>query len=344
MAVHDLSWRLRIAADPKSDPNGLGFVIAPGVALTCAHVVQDRTKWWVSPIGRPMIGGIAGTSWSPPVVKSRVPWTDVAMIAVPARLKTGLAPLGALDRPPAGSQLELFGFPRGFEAPGQWSSAEVRGPDASGLWLQMDGPIAQNGWVARGYSGGPAVERESGRVVGMVTWGMKVPRIAWLIPLDTIAVKIPLVGRLAAQGLDVDADFMAGKVHLDCGEYGSATTRFRRVMSRYRSNEVYFYWTLAALKGRRPLHHDQRSIDELISILSERVLCDPENAACSVLLAIVKDDAYVSAGMSVGNPSIADLMKALRRLSSERAREIVRHVPARGCSSWNAVREWGEKV
>jgi hypothetical protein len=211
-------------------PVGVGFLVAPDTALTCAHVVAGALPGGE---GRP-----AGDAWltvdlplaaegarHAPVaarVVHRVPFDeggggDVAVLL--------------LDEPPPGAApvslclpgdvwahpMRTFGFPAGRDQ-GVWHPGRLRGRQAAG-WLQAELAEPEGYRVGRGFSGAPVWDEELGAVVGMVVAAETgSPAVSYLIPTDALLAAWPPLRRLALpelpfKGLDAFREDDAGLFH-----------------------------------------------------------------------------------------------------------------------------------
>lgn len=158
---------------------GAGFLVAPDVVATCAHVVNvaldrdpadERMPRGLLPIdfpmseqpGEPPTTVIARVSrWSP----IRDDGTgDVALLRLAA-----VRP-GARVPPLRGSgdlwnhRFRVLGFPADM-VDGVWATGRIRGMQGTG-WLQMQGAATDQG-IDEGYSGSPVWDSTIGAVVGM---------------------------------------------------------------------------------------------------------------------------------------------------------------------------------
>ncbi len=184
-------WRVRVRCGERV---GVGFVVASGFVLTCAHVVEDRTDPIVElPSTKDHWKGqiyFYDKTWH----EAQKPWADVAVVALPDGVALSPAPLGPLaPQPQQKTLLEVFGFPPNYANKdgdrGQRTQVRVTGMDEFGKSLQVDGSGEHDGKITGGYSGSAATDVRSGRVVGMVTQADQDPtaKIAWVIPLATIS-------------------------------------------------------------------------------------------------------------------------------------------------------------
>ncbi|XVS60881.1 trypsin-like peptidase domain-containing protein [Actinosynnema sp. CA-299493] len=145
---------------------GTGFLIAPTLVITCAHVVGDPD----SPVeldfpllpGRPSALGEV-VRWEPVAGDET---GDVAVLRV--RAPEGAVPApSAPDRDVWGHGVRVFGFPRGFPD-GRWLTGTMRTRQGTG-WLQVE----LEGPASPGFSGAPVWDEDAGGVVGMLVAGTK---------------------------------------------------------------------------------------------------------------------------------------------------------------------------
>ncbi|NJP97622.1 serine protease, partial [Nonomuraea sp. FMUSA5-5] len=192
---------------------GAGFVIAPSLVLTCAHVVSDAlerprqepvaegTPVVVEfPLSEPPAGGDARPRW-PAVVETWVPIRadrtgDLALLRLPEPVP-GARPLAMAD-PGAvgGGQVRVVGFPR--DAPGgDWFEGRLGGPTSEG-WMQLSRAHGQTVHVRPGFSGSPVWDDALSAVIGLVVAAQPVgdAQQAYALRTRTIVREIPALGHL----------------------------------------------------------------------------------------------------------------------------------------------------
>ncbi|WP_405789742.1 trypsin-like peptidase domain-containing protein [Streptomyces sp. NBC_01367] len=196
--------------DLRGDPVGLGFLISPELALTCAHVVsaalgtpQDQEP---SPASRirvdlPLVSAFApdavGVSasverWLPPCEPGG---GDMAVLRLDAALP-GAHPVRLIEAEQVwGHPVRAFGFPAGRPG-GVWHSGILRESQAYG-WIQAD--LADGGYpVSRGFSGTPVWDEDRVGVVGMIAVAESGrPPVSYLIPTAGILRAWPELRPLA---------------------------------------------------------------------------------------------------------------------------------------------------
>ncbi|MCX4632241.1 serine protease [Streptomyces sp. NBC_01443] len=181
--------------DVRGEPVGLGFLVSPELALTCAHVVsaalgtpQDQEPQASARIhvDLPLLSasGAGGTGvtasvehWMPPQESGG---GDVAVLRLDAPLP-GAHPVRLIEAEEVWEHpVRAFGFPAGRPG-GVWHSGVLRAKQAHG-WVQAD--LAGQGYpVSRGFSGTPAWDEHLVGVVGMVAVAESgQPPVSYLIP------------------------------------------------------------------------------------------------------------------------------------------------------------------
>lgn len=328
-------WRVAVLTGTRT--LGAGFAISASTAVTCAHVVHGLRSIQVQPFG-------GADAWLASVDEAAAyrggdPTADVATLRLPADALPAVAPLGPLARPTDGTIVSLLGLPAGGAREGRWADGVVMGSDRSGRLLQIDSVTAHSTWVDEGFSGGPAVDRATGLVVGMVvgTGRERGARNAWLLPLTTLAEHLPLLRDRGGDPLAADADFRAFHTALRERRYADAIARLSAVQHRHpRSSNVYFYWALAALAGHRPAEHAGETIDAVIRLLCEAARLDPGAPHIALLAELVAEDYFVLRHLPA--PRLpAECRAGPGPMDATHAREILDHVPAADCAAWRGL-------
>ena len=177
---------------------GVGFLVAPDLALTCAHVVS-------SAIGAEAGAGLQveldlplisvsrsadedGTVWA--VVEHWDPPApdgggDIAVLRLRETLPEG-RPVTMVEAADVwGHPMRTFGFPRGREF-GVWHAGRLLGRQAAG-WIQAQLAEPSGYRIEQGFSGAPVWDDDLGAVVGMVvaTESSTIPA-GYLIPTETL--------------------------------------------------------------------------------------------------------------------------------------------------------------
>ncbi|MCE6995569.1 trypsin-like peptidase domain-containing protein [Saccharothrix sp. S26] len=181
---------------------GAGFLVAPDLVCTCAHVVGDGP---VPPervvVDFPMLPGVPTRTarveaWRPAEADGR---GDIALLRLTAPPPEGSAALalGAAENPPLGAaenpwgqRFRVPGFPAGHED-GLWVGGGLRERQGTG-WVQMqadDGPR-----IVRGFSGSPVWSEDLDAVIGMTVAAERGSGTAYLIPSEAL---VEVTGALA---------------------------------------------------------------------------------------------------------------------------------------------------
>ncbi|MFF3859131.1 trypsin-like peptidase domain-containing protein [Streptomyces sp. NPDC002209] len=196
--------------DARGEPVGLGFLVSPGLALTCAHVVSAAlsTPHGAEPpasarlhVDLPLLpGGQRGVTasvanWVPPQQSGA---GDLAVLRLSAPLPGG-RPVRLVETQHEDlwdDPVRAFGFPAGRPG-GVWHSAVLREGQATG-WIQAD-PASKEGYrVTRGFSGSPVWDDRLGGVIGMMVQAEAgEPRVSYLIPTTGLLAAWPGLSELA---------------------------------------------------------------------------------------------------------------------------------------------------
>ncbi len=330
----DSSWQLRIRRlnDGDSTPGnviGAGFAVTGHEALTCAHVINDAKECWVELRGGEHETQRCKVQTLQPAGDSADSRSDIAVINLLEPVQS--APLGPRNPPIEGAELEVIGFPRSYGAREQRARVRVTGPVANGL-LQVNGQYGHSG-IVEGFSGSAAVDLRSRRVVGMVVEADRDPScmVAWIIPLATIAGFWKQLGDLLPKSLSVDPEFCGAVKDLEYGAYGDALNRLNGILQDYpKEADVFYYRVLAELRGKRPGGYTRPVIEAVVRLLDRALSLNPQAGHVKALLALVREDYYVLRGLV---PTSATAKEPLQ-ISPQHAEEILRHVPAPECPTW----------
>jgi S1-C subfamily serine protease len=157
--VNDSELRRSIVRVAAGDATGTGFVVAPGLVLTCHHVVAGAgtPTVWVGSVPTPVDGVTL-----PPVRDGR-PVFDLAV------LRAALPGLPAVDldtrAPEPGDELFTFGFTDMYPQ-GDSALFVFEGPS-----VERDEPLyrLRSAQARPGLSGAPLLSRRTKRVVGVVS-------------------------------------------------------------------------------------------------------------------------------------------------------------------------------
>ncbi|MFC9007624.1 nSTAND1 domain-containing NTPase [Streptomyces microflavus] len=159
---------------------GAGFLVAPDIVCTCAHVVADalglprdteNAPTDVVRVEFPLLRDVGGripavsatvVSWQP--IREEDDSGDVALLRL-AHPVGGARPVPLVDGTAVwGHEFRAYGFPTGGDH-GAWATGSLRGVQGSG-WLQMDaGPGGAP--IQPGFSGSAVWDDAQGGVIGM---------------------------------------------------------------------------------------------------------------------------------------------------------------------------------
>ncbi|MEU5869822.1 serine protease [Nonomuraea sp. NPDC047529] len=185
---------------PEEAVAGAGFLIAPDLALTCAHVVSGA-------LGRAE-GPPPSDAWvtvelpfadDPAPVRARVEhWVqtaddgsgDIAVLRLEAAPPGGRPLRMAEPRSVWGHRVAVAGFPHGLRG-GGWHTGRLLGGTQQG-WLQCAPDDPGGVPIESGFSGSPVWDVELGDVVGMVVAAQPGgPRQAFVIPTRSLTRAVP---------------------------------------------------------------------------------------------------------------------------------------------------------
>ena len=172
---------------------GAGFLVAPDLVCTCAHVVGDGSPPERVLVDFPMLPGVPSRiahveAWRRVKADGR---GDIALLRLMAPPPEGSATLalGAAANP-WGQRFRVPGFPAGHED-GVWVGGSLRERQGTG-WVQMqadDGPR-----IVRGFSGSPVWSEDLDAVIGMTVAAERGSGTAYLIPSEAL---VEVAGELA---------------------------------------------------------------------------------------------------------------------------------------------------
>ncbi|GIH67914.1 nSTAND1 domain-containing NTPase [Sphaerimonospora thailandensis] len=190
---------------------GAGFLVAPDLVLTCAHVVSDAletprqepvaegTPVMVEfPLCEPPADADGRPLWSA-LVENWVPIRaertgDIAVLRLPAPVP-GTRPLPVADPDSVqGGEVRAVGFPH--DAPGGiWFEGRVSGATGEG-WMQLSRANGQAAHVKPGFSGSPVWHNALGAAVGLLVAAQPAgdAQQAYALRTRTIVREIPGLG------------------------------------------------------------------------------------------------------------------------------------------------------
>lgn len=187
---------LRAVTVPLVTPSGAegtGFFVAPGVLLTCAHVITDRTAG-IAEVVRSL-----DTEWIPATEFRVIPGTyrvndpgsaDVVLLQAQAQANATVAHVVLHPAAEPGDPLWAYGYPSGRYRSGDSAILTLAGPsrrtEGAELLKTVQGPIAP------GYSGGPVLNRRTGAVCGVVRYrDTEHGDTARLVPVSSLFATYP---------------------------------------------------------------------------------------------------------------------------------------------------------
>jgi Trypsin-like peptidase domain len=203
---------------------GTGFLLAPDLVATCAHVICDAAGLDDVPDAAPAAtvevdlplrpGRPARRArverWWPPVADGA---GDIAILRLDDPVDAVIPPLRRLDEP-WGRAFRVVGFPPGRED-GVWAAGAFREEQGSG-WVQLNAEAGPP--IGPGFSGAPVWDGETGSVVAMTVAADRGggPRsAAYALPIEQVLDLVPEVLVNPYRGLaafaEDDAEFFFGR-------------------------------------------------------------------------------------------------------------------------------------
>ncbi|WP_229925190.1 nSTAND1 domain-containing NTPase [Streptomyces sulfonofaciens] len=179
---------------------GAGFVCAPHVVLSCAHVVSDAlgTPRSEAPppsaevvVDLPLAGGGRITAGIEHWIPAGADGTgDIAVLRLAAPI-AGSRPMPVVEaRDTWAHPVRALGFTRRFPG-GVWHAGRLRGGTAEN-WVQLSGADPQGVPVEGGFSGSPVWDEQTGAVVGMVARAqLSGARQGFMIPVRALLTAVP---------------------------------------------------------------------------------------------------------------------------------------------------------
>lgn len=192
--------------DQDGDPCGMGFLVAPDLVCTCAHVVCDA-------LGLPREAHPPHTDkaihlrfvfFQQTVFATLETWIPIATdetVGDIAILRLSMSPpagAGAVRRyfkfkgDISERDVRAYGYPdRGNESRGRWAKAITAG--RSPCWVQLEDTKVTGFRILPGYSGSAVWDIRASGVIGMVVAYDRDPnaKVAFMLPIEAIAEKCP---------------------------------------------------------------------------------------------------------------------------------------------------------
>ncbi|MPZ64520.1 MAG: hypothetical protein GEU83_03020 [Pseudonocardiaceae bacterium] len=214
--------------DSSRTPVGVGFLVAPGLAMTCAHVIENAVAAGEAGVGTrvginlplaPASGsGTADHSFEAivecwrPVARGE---DDIAVLRL-AETAPGESPVAIVEAADVqGHPMLTFGFPLGRES-GVWHEGRLLRRQADG-WLQVQLSDPSGYRIDKGFSGAPAWDAELGGVVGMVVAADPSTPAGYVIPIETLFEARPDLRALVPQwrSHSEDPEIAVARLHPD---------------------------------------------------------------------------------------------------------------------------------
>jgi hypothetical protein len=156
--LQDLFHECIVRLDVADKIKGTGFFVAPGLILTCAHVVKDKTG---QPATQPIKVHWRGKDYPAQIEKFRPPdYPDLALLRAE---KLPTHPCVYLDSDvQLDDKLYSFGYPEGYP------NGDPVYFDYEGLSPDPDFLKLKNAQASHGLSGAPLLDRRTGAVCGIL--------------------------------------------------------------------------------------------------------------------------------------------------------------------------------
>ncbi|MEX0168989.1 trypsin-like peptidase domain-containing protein [Streptomyces sp. LMG1-1-1.1] len=171
---------------PRADAGGTGFLIAPGVVVTCAHVVDGAYEVR----GRTGEGTEFALTVSDEDRYRAANGLDIAFLRFEAELCSApfVLPSPGTD---FGDRMWAYGHPKGDYRAGQWAALEYQGDSRLTFDGSMPMPRAFGTPVGEGFSGSPVVNERTGAVCGMLARS-NLAGSAHMVPVAEILARCPV--------------------------------------------------------------------------------------------------------------------------------------------------------
>ncbi|MGW3442389.1 trypsin-like peptidase domain-containing protein [Streptomyces sp. NPDC001076] len=165
---------------PGGHAGGTGFVIAPGVVVTCAHVVTGADEV------RGRIG--TGAEFTLTVTDEDRHRADNGLDVAFLRFDAETPYVLTSPATDLGDRLRAYGHPKGHYRAGQWAALEYQGDSRLAFEDPMAMPRGYGTPVGEGFSGSPVVNERTGAVCGMLARSDKAGS-AHMVPIGEILTR-----------------------------------------------------------------------------------------------------------------------------------------------------------
>jgi hypothetical protein len=163
-SLDDLLYRCTVRVEVGGKQKGTGFFVAPGMVLTCAHVVEDVTgQPTAQPIemywhwgGRHHTAQIQNTDFLPK------PYPDLALLRAGEELEHPCVYLDRYSDVQLDDKLYSYGYTEEYEN-GDSAYFDYEGPSHDPDFLKL-----KNAQASHGMSGAPLLDRRTGAVCGIL--------------------------------------------------------------------------------------------------------------------------------------------------------------------------------
>jgi serine protease Do len=159
---------------------GTGFLVAPDLVVTAAHVVGGSSALWLSTADHGAAGRIVGLDAG----------ADLALVALDAPFGGHVFEVAA-ERPDVGAPVALIGYPLG--EPLSLAVGAVSGLDRTSAWEggELTGLVQTDVAANPGNSGGPLLDQE-GRVVGVLVGGVvEAAGLSYAVGGEVVQAQVP---------------------------------------------------------------------------------------------------------------------------------------------------------
>ncbi|MCI5194761.1 MAG: serine protease [Candidatus Electrothrix sp. AW5] len=176
----------------NKDIIGAGFLIGRKKIVTCAHVICNALRLNSTPLSAP--NGDVSLSF-PFFTQDRLSATvltegwdqekDIALLQVNDDLPKGTQPAKLSFEKVENNLFCVYGFPENITK-GVWAFGVIKKKREHGL-VQLESANQTGYAVQRGFSGGPVLDDEQNKIVGMVATADLHVRVASMIPVDILS-------------------------------------------------------------------------------------------------------------------------------------------------------------